>query len=324
MPFATPWANAELQRWVYEDIFGDLPETTRDAAMRIGAIARARNLVCTSVGKLPLILVENDAPAAEQPYWMTHTADGSSPQHRTLWTVDDLIFSGVSCWWRDNPGKDDETRSRLNMDDWEIDHDNRSIIVNGDTVPDNKVILFTGFHEGVLRYGREVIQDTRRLYQIVRERLQNPVPGIDLHQTEGADLTDTEIDDLIERWAAARRGENAGVSYTSRHITAREMGGGDDGKLMIESRNAAAVDAARIIGLHASLLDATTPTASLNYETTSGRNEEFVDLDLDLYLEPITARLSLDDVCAPGEKVAFDRGQFTTLTPSPIGQATED
>lgn len=325
MPYASPWQTSQLQRWVYEDIFGEIPETTRDACMRIGAFARARNLICTSIGKLPLVEVDasTQTPLGAA-HWMTHTGDGSTPQARMVWTVDDLMFYGQSCWWRDKAGTEEETRSRLNLEDWEIDSDKRQILVNGSPAGPNEIMLFTGFHEGVLRYGREVVRDTRKLYEIVRGRLKNPVPMLNLQQTDGRDLTDVEIDKLIERWAAARNGENAGVSFSNKYIKPEALGGGDDGALLIESRNAAAVDAARIIGVSAGQIDATTPKASLNYETQAGRNEEFTDLDLDLYLEPIAARLSLDDSCAPGHRVAFDRGQFTTLTPSPLGQPTED
>lgn len=342
MPYATPWQTSELQRWVYEDLFGDLPDTTRDAAMRIAAIARARNLVCTSIGKQPLVPidpskivytknaetgeVEEDYGAAilPTPYWMTHTADGSSPQHRMVWTVDDLIFYGLSCWWRDKPGTDQETRSRLNQEDWEIDSDSRRILVNGTPAADNQVILFTGFHEGILRYGREVVSDTRRLFAIVRDRLQNPIPMIDLHQTGGVELNTTEQDDLKAKWAAARQGDKSGVGFTNQWIEAKPLGADMDANLMIASRNAAAVECARLVGIHANQIDASGVNSTLTYETPTSRNEEFTDFDLDLYLEPIQARLSLDDVAPPGERVAFNGSQFHTLKPSPLGQPAVD
>ena len=94
--------------------------------------------------------------------------------------------------------------------------------------------------------------------------------------------------------------------------------------LLIEARNAAVLDLARLIGVHGGMVDATTPKASLNYETTSGRNEEFVDFDLALYMLPITSRLSLDDVTPHGTRIAFDTAAFTTVPTTPTGPATED
>lgn len=324
-PFATPWSTSQLERWAYQDMFGTVPQNTREAAMAIPVMKRARDLVVTSGAKLPLVELEGDAAAADQPGWITQTGDGSTPQHRMAWTIDDLIWYGLGLWWRNNPGTPQETRQRVNQSDWEINTDRREILVNGAAADPSEVILFTGFNEGVLTAGRQAIADTQDLYAIVRQRIKNPVPNVELHQTGGAPLTKAQKDELLADWRAARNDPTTGgVAYTSQWIEVKERGAGNDSQLMIEGRNAAAVDAARMIGVHAGTVDATAPKASLNYETQTGRNEEFVDFDLDLYLVPIAARLSLDDVCAPGRRVAFDTGEFTTLTPSPTGPALED
>jgi hypothetical protein len=62
-----------------------------------------------------------------------------------------------------------------------------------------------------------------------------------------------------------------------------------------------------MIGVSAGRLDATTPKASLNYETQQGRNQELIDFDLDLYMGPIEERLSLDDCCPRGLHVLRPR-----------------
>lgn len=325
MPFATPWSTSQLERWAFQDMFGGLIRNTREGAMAIPAVQRARDQVVTSCAKLPLVELEGDVKVAPQPYWITHTADGSTPQHRMAWTVDDLIWYGLSLWWRNDPDTPEETRQRVNQTDWEINTDRREILVNGDSADPSEVILFTGFREGLLQSAQQPIADIQDLYAIVRQRLKNPVPNIELHQTGGTPLPKAEKDQLLADWRAARNDPTTGgVAFTSQWIQVIERGAGTDSQLMIEARNAAAVDAARMVGVHAGQIDATTPKASLNYETQSGRNEEFVDFDLDLYLVPIAARLSLDDVCAPGRRVAFDTEQFTTTTPAPTGPALED
>lgn len=323
-PFASPWSTSNLERWAFEQWFGESPQNTRAGAMSIPPFARGRNLVCVSAAKQPLLVAEHDAtgklqPAAEQPNWITQTGDGSTPYHRLLWTVDDLIHNPASCWWRDKPGTAEETRSRLNLDDWEIDQDRRVIVVNGEDAGPNDVILIPGSHEGVLNYGRNAILSALGLYTIVGERIKNPVPQIELHDTEG-NLTKDEKDQLLADWRAARQAaESQGVAYSSKRIEVKERGQGNDSQLLIEARNAVAVDMARLIGLHAGMVDATTPKASLNYETQTGRNQEFDDLDLDAYQVPIAAVLSQPHLMGnPGQVVAFDARQFTTLTPDPL------
>lgn len=351
LPIASPWAGSgSLQRLVVDDVFGtEVPINTRASAMRIPPVARGRNMLVSTISRFPLVQLaagqqvprrpnaetatSDDwlnyeaavaAFAAGQPSWLYRTDDGTSPQLRIAWTVDDLIFHGVSCWWRRN-GTDGFplTAGRVNQGEWYVDGDNR-VVIDGVPQDDDQVILFYGLHEGILSFGYDALRDARSLRAIVRKRLKNPVPQIDLHQTGGDDLNPEERADLVAAWAAARDGENGGVAYTNKWIEAKEMGGQGDAQLMIEARNADAVDLARIIGVSANRLDATSAKASLNYETTTGRNQEFVDFDLALYMTPITARLSMDD-CAPrGKRVEFDLTDFIDRAPSLSGPNTQD
>jgi hypothetical protein len=352
LPIASPWSgSSHLQRLVVEDVFGtEVPINTRGSAMRVPAVARGRNLLVSTISRFPLVQLgpgqqvpyrptpeamadqaTREAYQAElrefaltQPTWLYRTDDGTSPQLRLAWTIDDLIFYGASCWWRRNDSEGFPlTAGRVNQSDWHIDEDNR-VVICGEPQRDNEVIVFYGLHEGILTFGVDALRDARSLQTIVRQRLKNPVPQLDLHQESGADLTDDEIDSLIERWSTARNGGNAGVSFTSKHIKVNEMGKDGDAQLMIEARNAAALDLARIIGVSANRLDATSAKASLNYETTTGRNQEFVDFDLALYMTPITARLSMDD-CAPrGKRIELDLSDFTDRAPSLAGPNNQD
>lgn len=324
-PIATPFSSSTLQRIVFEDIFGaDLPCNTRTAAMRLGPIARSRNLFASQVIQLQLIGLAGAEPLAEQPAWLTSGSGGTSPQMRNVWTFDDHFFYGWSCWWRDNePDGYPAAVGRVNMGDWTVNDDNK-VEIDGEEVPDNRVILIPGIHEGILSFGRDVLDDARTLARNVRQRIANPIPAVDLHQTTGEPLNETDRDALIAVWTAARQGTNGGVGYTSPNIEVNELGMSADAQLMIEARNAAAVDLARIAGVHAGMVDATAPKASLNYETQTGRNQEFVDFDLSAYLLPIAVRLSMDDCCRPGERVAFDLSDYTAPAPSPTGPKFED
>lgn len=326
LPVVSPWSTSDFQRFVWQDIFGQpAPAGTRSEAMKLPPIARARNLMASTICRFPLRELDGRTPAAEQPAWVTETGDGSSHQLRTVWTVDDLIFYGWSCWWatRDRSGEL-VAGARLNQEDWKI-NDDLQVEVDGTVVRDpSQVIVIPGLHEGILAYGAETIEDVRNLYKIVKARLLNPSPQLDLHYTGDDQLTDTEIDALIDRWAVARQGRNGGVGFTNKLVEARELGAQADAQLMIAARNAAAVDLVRLVGLSASHVDASGTEASLTYETTRGNNQALVDFDLALYMTPISARLSLDDVCAPGRRVDFDVADFTATVPSVTGPDVKD
>lgn len=327
MPIATPWSSSTLNDIVWSDIFGAdaLPGNSRTAAMRIPAIKRARGLICNKISEFPLRVAGPDGilDPADQPTWLYRTNVMGVGQ-RIVWTVDDLIFSGVSCWWRENGGDGFPLKAvRLNLDEWSINGDLR-VEVHGQVVSDDQVIVIPGYDEGVLRLGSEALTDTRMLYEIVRDRLANPVATTELHQVSGADLTDTERDNLTDHWRTARRQAGGTVGYTNKHIEAKFHGGDGDATLLIEARNAAAVDMARLIGVSAGMLDATAPKASLNYETKTGRNAEFTDNDLSFYMNPITDRLSMDDCVPAGKRVIFDRSADQVTPPSAIGPTRQD
>lgn len=329
LPIASPWSSSHLQRLMLNDIFGtDVPVLNdRASAMRLPAIARGRNLIVSSISDMPLIGLAGATPLAKNPSWMTSWDGGQSPQARLAWTVDDLIFYGWSCWWRRNAAKSDGGFplgvQRVNQGDWEIDTDTRRVLVNGKPAEDDEVILIPGLHEGILSFGADVLKDARNLYTIVRNRLISPLPPLDLHQESGRELTDDEIDTLLDRYEAARQAGRT-VSFSSQHIRLNPLTGTDDGQLMIEARNAASLDLARLIGVTAGMLDATAPKATLNYETKLGRNQEFVDRDLKLYMTPIWARLSADDVMPHGQRCGFDTSGFTLPDVAPTGPVLED
>lgn len=328
LPVASPWSSGDLSPVVAADIFGTTPPSnSRAAAMKLPPVARARNLIVSTGCRIPLRAYagETQRPDGDAPF-LYRTGTATTWQHRNAWTIDDLIFYGWSLWIKTavDAARFPLSADRVDRAAWAINSDNR-VEINGSPVDDDKVILIPGLHEGILTYGVDAITDTRELYRIVRDRIENPIPAIDLHQTEGDDLPKPERDELIAGWKAARRAKGgAAVGYTNKAIEARELGAGAGNDLLIEARNAAALDLARVVGVAASRIDATAPKSSLNYETTAGRNQELVDFDLALYLTPISARLSMDDCVPRGSRVAHDFTDFTAVDPSRTGPTMED
>ena len=333
LPYVSPFSpSGGLEQVFWSDVFGEEGPafTSRDHAMKIPALARARNLLVSTICRAPMVAYKGDVALGlkQQPTFLYATDGVTPPSHRLAWTVDDLIFYGWSLWGRGENSVDTGRPLRMDRIDrarWRFDTDGHIEIEAPEwrRARADEVMLIPGLHEGVLNYGVDTIEDTRKLYAAVRQALANPVPLTELHQTNDADMDDTAIDALIARWAAARRGENGGVAYTNSAIQAKHEGMHDH-QLLIEARNAASLDLARMVGVAAGRIDATAPKATLNYETTQGRNLEFVDFDLALYITPIQARLSMDDIVPTGVRVALDLSEFTTPSPSPTGPAIQD
>jgi hypothetical protein len=325
----SPWTDGDL--WpigLPPDLIGaEYLPMTRVEALAVDAISRGRDLVCTTVARAPLVALRGDERLDPQPAFLAATDTTTHPGTRILWTVDDLIFTGWSLWIRENGADGFPVRvDRIPRARWEFDAVGR-ILVDGELVSESSVILIPGPHEGILSRNAATIRAAARLERAAAARAANPVPLVELHQTTDVAIEDEERDALLAnfgRAVTAANGGTTGVAFTSYGVEARAIGANGDGAAsLVESRNYAAVTAARVIGLPAAMVDATSAGASLTYETTSGRRAQFVD-EVRAYSDAIEWRLSLDDVVARGTRVAFDVDELTTLTPDPTGPARED
>lgn len=306
-PIRSPWSPSpsHLETIVWSDLFGtkNIP-ITRAEAMTVPAVARARHLIAAAIARMPIHVWREDRDVT--PLWLTRTDTGVHPWHRMLWTIDDLIFYGWSLWQLDRAADDGTVLSahRLAPHRWQITADGE-ILVDGRPVPADAVCAIPGPDEGILTTGRTAIRHAAKLVAAADRAADTPSPTVNLHQTNDYRMTDEERTALITSWAAARRGENGGVAFTSNGIDAQEMNSVQE-HLLIEGRNASAVDVARVMGIPASMIDATGPKASLSYETTEGKASELVNWGLSPFMSAITSRLSLDDMTPRGHVVRFD------------------
>jgi hypothetical protein len=326
---AAPWAPPHhLASVVWADIFGktDAP-LTRAEAMRVPAVARARHIICSTVARDPLRFYRDGEPL-EASSWLTATSVGMSAFHRDTWTADDLLFYGWSCWRRvRNTAPDDRGRvfplevARVPMEGWALEPDTgRVLLLEGDgaggtrqrPARTDEIILIPGPHEGLLVDGVDAIRHAADLHRASRKAARHPSAYLGLKLQPGAiplkrrsdDETEVTAETVVRDWAAAREGENGGVAYLGQ-LDADELGTFSE-HLVIEGRNAAAVDIARHASIPADLIDATVAAASLQYSTSKDNDRRAIDYGIGFYMGAISARLSLDDVCPRGQRAAFD------------------
>jgi hypothetical protein len=295
-------------------------------AMAVPAVAKARHLLCSVISPLPLLDFVDATRAPEQPLWMQRTDGDLSPFHRMLWTIDDLFFFGWSLWAAKRGAPTDGSpmlaAARVPYDRWNVDS-NGFIRVDDQEVLAGQAILIPGPHQGLLNDSSVIIRMAADNLQAAANAARNPNPNIDLHYVGDEPLDTTTRDELIQLWSDARRGLSGGVGFTNKYVEARTLGSHLD-KLLIEGRNADAVDVARAAGVTASSLDATAAGASLEYTTATTRNQELLDYGVKFYMDAVTGRLSQDDCVPRGHRSAFDLTEFTTLTPTPTGAPTSD
>jgi hypothetical protein len=328
---ASPWVPypSHLETLVWADVFGADALLTRDVAMKVPSVARARHLICPTIASFPLRSFRAADLIDPQPNWLHAAAGAMSPWHRMLWTIDDLIFHGWSLWIVKR-GADGQILEaiRAAFDQWQFSDDWRTIELR--TGQDewrpadrDEVILIPGPHEGILQFGTTSIRQAADLADRATRSAAQPHMETELHYTGDAELTQPQIDTLIENYAKARRADNGGIGFTNKWTEVKEHGQASE-NLLIDGRNAAAVDVARTIGIPAAMIDAVTASAGLEYNTGESRNAQFIDYGLNAYMAAVTARLSMDDVVPHGQSVRMDTEEWRNTLPAATGPVTED
>lgn len=320
-----------LSAVVWADLTGrDAAILDRAAAMAIPAMARQRHLICGVGARCPLRLVDTTTYTpgtpppivADQPAWLTQGSGSLSAYHRMLWTLDDLIFHPFAVWEvereGDRPDGDIVWADRVPTERWEVERDTDRLLIDGRPVEEHQVLILPGPHEGVLQFGAKSLTRTIDNLDAAARAAKMPNAWLEIHYSGDEPLTPEQKAEVRADWAAARRGENAGVALTNKWTEIKEHGT-HEAQLLIEGRNADAVDVSRLVSSPAAMADATSAGASLTYETTSGRNVQFLDYGASLYMDAIGARLSMDDVCQPGQGVAFDVSRLTVVQPTETG-----
>ncbi|WP_156907668.1 phage portal protein, partial [Corynebacterium freiburgense] len=171
-------------------------------------------------------------------------------------------------------------------------------------------ILIPGIHEGILALGKTTIPEALALARGVRRAVETPAHTTELHQTSDKPLTPEKVAELKQSWIRARKGRDGGVAFTSAGIEVKEHGSIKE-HLLVEGRNAVAVDLARLCSIPAAMIDATLSGTSLSYSNTQARMAELITFGIAPMISAVTARLGMDDIVPRGVSLRVDTSEAT-------------
>ncbi|GAB3118400.1 hypothetical protein GCM10027056_00260 [Glaciibacter psychrotolerans] len=314
---------------IITDLFSDdaaakLP-LSREIAISVPAVSKARNLLVSTIAKFPLRALDTKGLIQNQPPFLYRTNSAVTPYERMAWTVDDMVFYGVSLWLAKRGAKDSSGRGAILDAEWCPRHlwsiVGGQVIVDGEPMPEDAVILFNSPFEGLLQVGQRTVTGAVDQEAAWVGRAKNPVPLIDLHRIDDQ-LTDEEVTEFVAAWAKARTSENGAIGSTPPSIEIKTYGE-VKADLMTEGRNAIRTDVGSFLNVRASMLDGTSGIDSLTYTTKDGEKNSFYEFDLPFWTDPIEARLSMDDIVTSGQRVRFDKYEAYNL-PTPTGPIQED
>lgn len=320
---------AQMDPNVYGSTFGvasiNVPFTwiTRDEAMTVPAVARARNIVAGTLASLPLELYNSRDEELPKPRWMRQPDPNSAYGTMMAWTFDDLIFNGSSYWQIIEVYKEDGRPSAfryINFNRVTPQYNSNSTmvdgyLVDGVKVPNNglgSLITFQALDEGVLKRGASTIKTAIALEQAAKRSADEPVPNGVLKNT-GMDLPEDQVMSLLARFKTARN--SRATAYMTSNLEYVPMQFDNTQLQLVESRKAMQTMIAQMMNVPAYLLDAETG-GSLTYNNAEGQKRYLVDFSLRSIITVLENRLSMDDITITGQHVRFDLDDFLRGNPT--------
>lgn len=331
--------SPQWPQFVVSDILGDdaknLP-LDRALAMSIPAVSKARNLLISTIAKYPLRALRakddgTDEDVTDEHPWLYRSNGTVSPYERMAWTIDDLIFYGVSLWLltRGAPSGNDKRRPILDAEwcptsSWTIGEHNGApaVLVDGVPIAEDRYMLINSPFEGLLNVGRRTLRGAVDTEESWVGRAKNPIPMIVLKVTSEANLQKGELEELVNTWAAARTKPNGAIGALPDGVEI-ETYGELKPELFIEGRNAIRTDVGSFTNIRAAMLDGTIGVDSLTYTTKEGEANAFYEFDTPFWTDPIVHRMSLDDIVARGTRIRFEKYSTENL-PVATGPRVED
>ena len=288
---------------------------SREAAMSVPSISRARDLLCSAVASLPLTLwslkwdqpnrrnVEEQIPPA---LWMNRPDPNRTRQFILSWTCDDLLFLARSYW---KVTKRYESTGYPAAFEWmpaadvNIDATGK-ITFLGKVVPAEDVVEFLSPLDGLLFTGWRAIQTAVNLDAAAERFSTAEIPAGWLAQRENSEpMTVDELTSMAELWAAARQQRTTAAlnPYLEYHESAM-----DPSRLqLVEARQHQAVELARVANIPAYFLNAPAGTG-MTYMNTAQAKQDLVDFGAMPFIGAIEQTLGGPNVTPNGQAVRLD------------------
>lgn len=289
----------------------------RDTALAVPAVKRARDIICGTLGRLPVRLHGSDRRVVDWPL-LAQPEDGRAPSVTWTETYEDLLFEQVAFWVVTSRDRLGWPRRVVRVDARSANVQKRLVVLRdgaGQVVGQREiwedrpdVIRFESPGPALLVHGARAIRTLLRLEAAASMYADTPPAHEFFTPAEGADpAEDDEIREFLADWQDARNTRStAYVPYALKHQQAQAMT--PEQLQLADSRQKAILEISRLTGVDAEHLQVS--TTSRTYKNNIEAKHELVDLTLADYSEAVEGRLNLDDVTPPGSYSLTDYSKF--------------
>jgi HK97 family phage portal protein len=286
------------------NILGGSTNTTRALAMSVPSVARARNIICGTIGSLPLTTFNRITGEYVDPHRVINQPDPRVAGFVIYcWLAEDIWLYGAGYgqvleMYSATDGGRVRAWTRVSPDRVTVDTDFLNTTINGYKVDGNSVpmqgvgsiIRFDGPDEGLLHRAGKTVSAAVYLENAAVNYAKEPAPTMVL-KSNGTNLTAERISSLLTAWKSARQSRS--TAFLNADVDLKEFGFDPKSMQLAEARQYVALELARACGIPAYFLSA--EQTSMTYSNAVTERRSLVDFSLRPILKAIEERLSLPD-----------------------------
>lgn len=292
------------------------PFVTRQQAMQVPAVARARNIICSTIGTLPLeVRRESNNSRVIAPPFIRQPDPRMPASVVYTFLAEDLLFNGAA-YLRilelDTAGRPlsaewiafNRVTKNLDAKGFTVNSYN----VDGTRVPQvglGSLIPFTGLDEGILNRGGNTILAALALEKAVKRYADEPLPQAILKSN--LPLPKERVTALLDAWKTARNTRS--TAFINDTVDFQTVGFNPAELTLNEARQYMATEIARLMNIPEWYV-AGNSGSSMTYSNVTSERRALVDFSLRPIMTAIEQRLSDIDITPRGSFVRFDLDDF--------------
>jgi HK97 family phage portal protein len=314
------------------NILGGSTNTTRALAMSVPSVARARNIICGTIGSLPLTTFNRITGEYVDPHRVINQPDPRVAGFVIYcWLAEDIWLYGAGYgqvleMYSTTDGGRVRAWTRVSPDRVTVDTDFLNTTINGYKVDGKSVpmqgvgsiIRFDGPDEGLLHRAGKTVAAAVYLENAAVNYAKEPAPTMVL-KSNGTNLTAERISSLLTAWKSARQSRS--TAFLNADVDLKEFGFDPKSMQLAEARQYVALELARACGIPAYFLSA--EQTSMTYSNAVNERRSLVDFSLRPILKAIEERLSLSDFLPNPVMARFSLDDFLRGNPLERAQVYE-
>jgi HK97 family phage portal protein len=292
---------------------GGLQTASRQTAMSVPTIARARGIICSTVASLPLETKVKETGETVPSFRVINQPDPRiTGAEFWSWIAEDLLFR-PSAYARVISRYADTGRiqameriapERIGVFTNSIGTEIESYTVDGIPFPSEELVVFGNMQEGLLNRAGRTIRAAHALEAAALEFAMNPIPQIVL-SSNGVQLPKDRVATLIN---AFRNKASKAVTFLNADIKMDTIGYDPKNLQLNEARQHLSLELCRAIGLPAWFASA--DPSSMTYSNAVNQRRDLIDFSIRPILTIIEQRLSLTDFTPASQYIRYDLDDF--------------